>query len=341
MALSIAEEKILKSIVVPSENDPDKPEFPPDNPRFPATPTCKIEVPGFSNVWLKDDSINKYSGTHKDRFAWEVVVLYRNFLLAKKRGQYEGPLPIFSIISSGSAALAMGRMLKDYNLPRIKVLVDVNINPVILDSIKNSHCEVYETDLSLKPLSPKEILEFTNNPDGFDLTSNQGIGLETGNYDWMGYEILNNSPQYCFIPFGTGTLFEKVLELNKLEVGYNKRDHRFDGDVDILRRCNFMGAITHNPKTKADKLYAPHLPFPKIDEEWIRFYKKSGFCGNETGLYELKERYLDEAMTLAESQKINCEPSGIAGLALLLQLKNKLPKDKKMLMVNTGKTKYQ
>ena len=85
MALSKEEEKILSSIIVASENDPNNPEFPSDNPKFPATPTYKIKVPGFNNVWLKDESVNKYSGTHKDRQAWEVVILYRNFLLSKKQ----------------------------------------------------------------------------------------------------------------------------------------------------------------------------------------------------------------------------------------------------------------
>ena len=81
--LSKSEEKILKSIVVASENDPKKPEFPSDDPKFPATPTYKIKVPGFENVWLKDESYNP-TGTHKDRMARELVVTYRNFLMAKK-----------------------------------------------------------------------------------------------------------------------------------------------------------------------------------------------------------------------------------------------------------------
>jgi len=337
--LTKEEEKILRSIKVPSENDPHRPEFPPYNPRFPATPTFKIKVPGFSNVWLKDDSINRYSGTHKDRIAWEVVVIYRNFLLAKKMGQQNGPLPRFSIISSGSAAIAIGRMLKDYDLPHLKVLVDKDLEPKILEAIKKSNCEVFVTDLSRKPLNAHEILALTKNKNGFDLTSNQGVVLEIGNYDWMSYEILNNSPDYCFIPFGTGILFSKVLEINKLEVGYAKHDPRFHGNVKVLRNCNFMGATTKNPKSKADKLYAHHLPFPRIDEDWINFYKISGFCGRRTGIYIIKERYLDEAMKIAGTQGINCELSGIAGLALMLQMRNSLPKNKKYLIVNTGKTK--
>src|SRR3989344_5729525 len=104
MPLSKEEERILKSIKVASENNPNKPEFPADNPKFPATPTYKIKVPGFANVWLKDESYNP-TGTHKDRMAWEIVVTYRDFLLAKKEGQIKRPLPSMSIISYGSAAI--------------------------------------------------------------------------------------------------------------------------------------------------------------------------------------------------------------------------------------------
>lgn len=108
----------------------------------------------------------------------------------------------------------------------------------------------------------------------------------------------------------------------------------------MLRRCNFFGATTNNPKSKADKLYSPHLPFVHFDEQWIRLYRHAGFCGPESNVVLIKEQFLDKAMKLAESQNINCEPSGIAGLALLLQLKNRIPKNKKILIVCTGKTKY-
>ena len=53
----------------------------------------------------------------------------------------------------------------------------------------------------------------------------------------------------------------------------------------------------------------------------------------------IKESYLDEAMKIASSQGVICEPSGIAGLAVMLQMKGTLPRNKKMLIVNTGKTK--
>ncbi|MFH1235017.1 MAG: pyridoxal-phosphate dependent enzyme, partial [Candidatus Diapherotrites archaeon] len=161
MPLPSKEEKILDSIVVASENNPNRPEFPPCRPKFPATPTYKIEVPGFSDIWLKDESGNP-TGTHKDRMAWEMVVTYRDFLLAKKSGQVKGELPALSIISFGSAAIAIQTMLKKYGLPNLKVLLGRNfIKPDAFDAMQKLGCEIFETDLAKKPLTWKEILLLT------------------------------------------------------------------------------------------------------------------------------------------------------------------------------------
>ncbi|NYZ79333.1 pyridoxal-phosphate dependent enzyme [Candidatus Micrarchaeota archaeon] len=342
MVLSEKEEKILKSIVVASENNPNKPEFPADNPKFPATPTYKIKVPDFSDVWLKDESKNP-TGTHKDRMAWEMVVTYRDFLLAKKSGQIKKPLPQLSIISFGPAAVAIQTQLKKYNLPRLKVLIDSSmVDSKAIESMKKLDCEIYQANLAKKPLNQtwEEILTLTHNHNGFDITSNEALDPTTRFYDWLSYEILNSSPNYCFIPFGTGNLYENILNINKKEVSTKNHDPRFKGKIEVLRRCNFMGVTSDNPTTKADKLYSPYLPFIHFSEQWIRVYRSAGFCGPLSDIYLIKENYLDKAMDIAKSQGINCEYSGIAGLALMLQMKNQLPKNKKMLIVNTGKTKY-
>ena len=339
MALSKKEKEILSSIHVASENDPNKPEFPADDPRFPATPTYKIDVPGFSNVWLKDESFNP-TGTHKDRMAWEIIVTYRDFLITKKMGRVKNPLPTMSIISSGSAAIAIQTQLKKYRLPDLRVLVDTNIRREILPSMKKIGCRIFQTNLGKKPLFWKDILTLTKNPRGFDITSSEALDPTTRFYDWLSYEIINSSPEYCFIPFGTGNLFENVLNINKKELSTQNHDPRFKGDIEQLRRCHFLGATTDSPKSKAEKLYSPHLPFVHYDEPWIRLYRYAGFCGPESNVYVIKESFLDQAIQLAETQKINFEPSGIAGLALLLQRRKTIPKQKKILIVNTGKTKY-
>jgi hypothetical protein len=337
--LSPEEEKTLSSIKIRSDNDPNNPEFPPKKPSFPATPTFKINVPGFSNVWFKDESKNP-TGTHKDRMAWEMVVTYRDILMSKELGNIK-KIPQMSIITSGTAGYTIQKWLKEYNLPNLKCLIDFNLSQGDKNKLEEIGCEVFETDLSKKPFSWKEILEITNNEDGIDITSSEALDPTTRYYDWLGYEIINESPDYCFIPFGTGNLYENVLNVAKREISsVSGQDPRFQGDINKIRRCNFIGATTNNPNTKADKLYSPHLPFVHFGEQWIKVYKQAAYCGNQSNVHILKEKYLEQAIKVGKNLGLDFESSGIAGLGMLLQMKDEIPKDAKILIVSTGKTKY-
>jgi hypothetical protein len=271
--------------------------------------------------------------------AWEIVVTYKNFLLAKKRAQVKGRMPHMSLISSGSAAIAIQSMLKNFGLPNLKVLADNNTDYRVLDAMKKLGCEVFLTGLGRKPFSWKEILALTHNSNGFDITSNEALDPTTRFYDWMSYEILNHSPDYCFIPFGSGHLYQNIMNINKKEVQTENHDPRFYGNIKILRNCHFMGATTSNPESKAKKL-AIFNKTDKSPEQWLQCYRLAGYCGRESNICSIEEKFLDEALRIAEDQHIICEPSGIAGLGLLLQMADKIPKNKKILIINTGKTKY-
>ncbi len=339
MALTKKEEQILRSIVVASENDPTKLEFPPGDPQFPATPTVKIDVPGFSDVWLKDESQNT-TGTHKDRMAWEMVVTYKAFLLSKKAGRIK-KLPTVSILSSGSAAFAIQTQLKKYGLPNLRVLMDSHTDPGRVRHLQKIDCNVFLEDLGRKIFQGEDILRFTKNEQGFDITSNEAYDPAVRCYDWLSYEIINTDAEYIFVPFGTGQLYENILNVIKKELGYKLHDPRFTGRMKILQKASVLGATTTNPKSKADKLYAPFLPFAHYSKQWIKFYRYTGLTGEMSRVYALQEKYLDAAMKIARSHGIDCEPSGIAGLGLLLQIKDKIPKDTKILIVNTGRTKWE
>jgi hypothetical protein len=190
-------------------------------------------------------------------------------------------------------------------------------------------------------LSKDDILKLTNNSGGIDITSDDSLGPYDIFYDWMSYEILNEDPEYVFVPYGTGHLYENIINVAIRESKASlPHDRRFNGNAKKIKHCNFLGATTNNPQTKADKLYSPHLPFIHFDTRWIKLAISNGYIGADSNVYNIQERYLEEAMKIAKVQKINCEPSGIAGLALLLQMKNEIPRDKKILIVNTGKTKY-
>ena len=335
--LTEKEELILESIKVPSENDPNNPEFPPDNPHWPSTPIKKINVPGFSNVFLKDESVNP-TGTHKDRMAWEMVATYRQLLLGKKQGAVD-KLPQMSIISSGSAAIAIQHMFSKYNLPTLKVLIDYRINKKIKQSLEKIGCEIYETDLSKRILSTEDILKLTNNVGGIDITSDDSLGPFDVFYDWISYDIINQDADYVFVPYGMGHLFENIVNVAKKQASRLRRpDPRFKGNVSKLKKCNFIGATTNNPNSKADKLYSPHLPFVNFDMRWIQLATRKGYIGKDSHVYAIQESFLDQAMEIAQQNKIKCEPSGIAGLALLLQMRENVSREAKILIVNTGKS---
>jgi len=338
--LNAKEQKIYDSIKINSDNDPLHPEFPPDKPKFPATPTYKIKVPGFTNIWLKDESKNP-CGTHKDRLAWEIIVTYKHILEAKKQDLFKKELPQFSIISSGNAAYTIQTYFKKYDLPNLKVILDSKINKKIIESLKEIGCELYLYPLTKKTLTWQDILKITENPNGLDITSNQAFDPTTRFYDWLSYEILNENPDYVFVPFGTGNLYENILNVVKKEISsLNGNDPRLKGNITKLREITYFGATTNNQKSKADKLYSSDLPFSQYSQQWINYYKMAGYCSQKSNVIIIKEKYIDEALKIAQKNNITCEPSGISGLALLLQIKKQIPKDKKILIVNTGKSKY-
>ena len=125
--MNIQEQKILENIEEGLKT----------GPSFPVTSTKKVSVDYFTNVWVKDESTQE-TGTHKDRMAWEIVMVYRDILKLKERGLDDLPLPQFSIISAGSAALAIQTQLREYGLPNLKILVDNTTNSIILDYLEYS-----------------------------------------------------------------------------------------------------------------------------------------------------------------------------------------------------------
>ncbi len=325
----------IAGLYVPSLNDPSKPEFPPRpfyEPRFPASNTYRVDVPGFTNVWLKDESTNP-TGTHKARMAWEVLIKAKRYNIKE-----------VSIISSGSAAAAIQHFFNLYKVnTKLKVLMDNKISAGIKESLRQMGCEVYETDLSKESLSSKEIKELTNNKEGIDITYREILDRFNDNYyDWLSYEVLNESPAYCFVPFGTGDLFVNILIIAEREFNNSiyRHDPRFLSDIQKISQCNFMGATTHDANSRMDKLFSYYLPSLDDYQFYINSLIQNQRIGNLSGILDVDENFIEDALDIARKHSIRCEPSGIAGLALLLQMKDELPADEKILIINTGSTIY-
>lgn len=161
-------------------------------------------------------------------------------------------------------------------------------------------------------------------------------------YDWLSYEVLNENPTYCFVPFGTGDLFINILIIVERE--FNNRiyrhDPRFQGDIQKIAQCNFMGATTRDANSRMDKLFSYYLPSLDDYQFYINSLIQNDRIGNLSGILDVDESFVEEALEIIRDHSVRCEPSGVAGLALLLQMRDELPRDEKMLIINTGSTIY-
>jgi len=323
------------------EDDSEIPEFPWTHPSFPATPTVKIEVPGFRNVWVKDESHNP-TGISKDRLAWEIYLYYEKLIRSVFASDKRLKIPRLSIISSGNAALSIQYILKKYGLPNLKVIINPKFVSKELNlALINSKCEIFHYDLQHHRLTAEEILKITDNEDGKDIT--YGYELDKiSYYDWMSYEILNLNPQYCFIPFGSGDLYKNILEIIHRELMSKKSSKRFFGNKDILQKCAFLGARAKSKNTEFKMLYSEYNALEAKDMKY--FYDK-GTCSKDSNIYYIDEKhdYYSRAKSVANANNLTYEPSGIAGLVLFFQVLEelKMPPEAKIVIVNTGKIKLE
>lgn len=332
--------KLHDAISVASENDPEKPEFPPFSPRFPATPTHRMAVPQLDRmVLVKDESWNM-TGSHKDRMAWEIVVHYKQIIEDLLEPSSSKPtIPSASIISNGSAALAIQTMLRCFGLPNLKVLVDFRTDRRIVHKLQKAGCDVFIHDLSERELGSTDVLEITENEDGLDFTSRNLVDPNRRTYyDWLAYEILNCNAKHIFIPVGTGDLFVNVLTVLRDELTGVINDRRLEGGSLTIEGLQLYGATSEDRKTKMDKLYAAHRPTLSESRRVATEMIEAGHCGARSGVYDVGEAFVPEALETARAGRIQCDESGIAGLALLLELSEQepFPVDEEILVVNTG-----
>ncbi|MEK7540017.1 MAG: pyridoxal-phosphate dependent enzyme, partial [Patescibacteria group bacterium] len=190
----------------------------------------------------------------------------------------------------------------------------------------------------IKKLDFQDILRLTHNKRGFDITSNDLLNRTTIFYDWLSFEIINNNPDYILCPFGTGELYENICNVLKREAQKTTAfDPRLQVPPERLGHVHVIGGTVSAPSSIADKLYAPHLPFTHFNEQWLRFYRDLGYVGKESGVFLVQERFIKKAYQEMTAQGIKCEPSGAAGLAYLMQHEEQFPKQKRVVIVNTGR----
>jgi threonine dehydratase len=339
--------RILDAIIVPRElDDPEHPEFPPHSPRFPATPMTRIEEARCA-LYLKDESQNP-TGNHKDRWAWEQLLIYRERLqeLLHRPDRRSRPMkvPRLSMISSGSGAYALQVLLRLYGLPSLNVLVDGRRTPLpVIERLKLVGASVFPHNLDEKFLSDAEVRLYTFNEDGIDITTRDVMKPQVARfYDWLVCEILERRPKYIFVPVGTGELFVNIITFLESLADSPVKDRRLIAvDYADLRGIHVLGATAKEPLTAMDKLYASFPPIPPeaIAGKLAELIDK-GILGDRSAVYAISDGDAKAAKELVQSSKyrVNTELSGMAGLGLFLKLQDELSLDPAtaVVAVNTG-----
>ena len=103
---------------------------------------------------LPQDESELPTGTHKARRAWEKVVGYK--ALIRERLAQDGPLwlPAYSIISSGSDAVALQYFLRQFNLPDLRVVMDeARAKEDVLNRLEQLGALVFPVDLEERELT--------------------------------------------------------------------------------------------------------------------------------------------------------------------------------------------
>lgn len=335
-------EKWADGVPVFSENDPTHPEWR-STPTFPAD----LSPEGYGLVFLKNEADKESNPTQtiKDRAAWELTTLFRDYArglyLKKREGLLNGNIgslvvPRLTYVTAGNVGRAVSNMFQKYGLPPMKLLVDNSIPPERLKVLKGLHADIYMGDLSRKSLTAEEIKRLTNNVNGIDITSVISIEPHVIFYDWHVHEAFNEMPNEIYIPYGSGRLMENYLTWQMRNA--RKKDPRLRIPIGRVTDISVLGAEPKERKSTADKLTKDYNPFVLFDDNDIAALRTLAFTGRNTGVYQVPEERLKQAYQIL-SEYCETEPSASAGLALYLQRfdEGRVKPRHKVLIVNTGK----
>lgn len=337
------------------------PIFPLRNPRYPATPCFRIGTISDHVVYLKDESANP-TGSHKDRWALEKILEYARIIseYLEKSNFVDSqvvPLPELSLISAGSAAYALQRLLKFFDLPPLRVLIDeTQKDDAYVKLLRSIHAKVYFTDLNHHLLSEKDVMRLTQNssaivtkipPDSLDVTTRDVFESDENRYyDFLVSEILEYKPDHILVPFGTGGLFTNLIRM-VAKIKEEGRVDSFTGQDLRSKDIGIYGFTSLDSGGPFKKLYAKHRPGYEKICDYVEKVVEEGHLRAKSGIFEVhRNEHLIDAMNSASQirdqdqivWKIGIEPSGVAAWAGYYQYKDEIgiQPNERVVLINTG-----
>lgn len=327
------------------------PVFSEDNPHSPewrASPVIPLEVESHL-VYIKNeaDMQSNPTGTFKDRMAWEMTAVYRDYArgLWLKRGAINGDLPRevprLTLLSAGNAGASLAYFFAKYQLPPPKILIPSSTPQERIAKLQSLHADVYMVDTERKSLTAQEIKQLTNNEQGVDLTSVKILQPELVFYDWHVHESFGENPDEIYVPYGSGRLMENYLAWQEktMRNDSGKKDPRLNAPVHQVISLNIFGVQPEKQDSCADHLTTAYNPFTLFDDHDISALVHLAWTGKNTGIYPVRGEYIKEAYRTLTQHEIETSYSGAASLGLFLQRwdEGNINPRKRSLIINTGK----
>lgn len=364
-----AEAQVLKEVTSPlfltneliekwGDGIPTYTEADPNAPEWKATPLKRLDLSAFhlgDNVYIKDESDrgSNPTGTIKDRPAWELATLYRDYARAvylkmragtiQKSALGTMPIPRLSLITAGNEGRAVAECFARYDLPPPKLIIGTDTKKGVVDALVKLRADVYAVDLT-KPLTPEDILHVSHNAGGIDITSTRAIEPASVFYDWHVHEVFNEQPDEIYVPYGSGRLMENYLVWQERTIrndAKGERDKRLDKGVNVKQviGVDVFGAEPATHPSVADKLSAQFKPFLIFRDDDVRALRSLEFTGKDSGTEKVEEGRITEAYEILTRSGIEAEPSAAAGLALYIDRYEKgfVRPGSKSVVVNTGR----
>ena len=333
----------------------------PKNPEWQETPVPSLNLGPHgckfggqdAIVHIKDESANPYgllkARKHHELWPVQYRAFAENLWRQKLNGHTESiAMPRLTLITSGNDGIVAAKTSEQYNLPPVKLLLDVNTPRERIEELKKlNHADIYLAPLqvniftgNIEPYTPRQIRILTNNTPGHDVTSSRMVSPHRDFYDWHWHEIFNENPDEVYGSFGSGEWFANGLTWQRETAinGLEKKDVRLRTQPDQVTRVSILAAEPyHIMDSQADKLTG-QKPFIYYGENDIKGMKTFNFTGKETEVCAVSEKYIKQAYDIM-SQHFATEPSAAAGLALYLQRfeAGLIDPRRKILVVNTGR----
>jgi hypothetical protein len=273
---------------------------------------------------------NNLTGTHKDRLS---MFTLKNYYIPLIENQLKDPneefvlLPVISTLSSGSGIYSLSTYCDIFGLPQPHSIVDSHIDKSYLYELCTNRSAFYPMSLN-SFIETTQVQTVTENPGGFDLINAEEIN---GNpmseaYEELARTVLNENPDFVFVPFGSGSLFNTLLTYAE---GY---DHK----VSIIA---VKSAQEQSALSKLDHLGTEH-PAQSFKDDYAN-------TGDYTDVIGITDYEFLDAQIKYDEVRLPTEPSGSASLAGYMQIKQTLNGEgqpiisdrDKVIVVNTGKCK--